>query len=287
MPGTCSRAARAAAGVEPSRASNRVGPPAHPQDGLGPASFDTERVEVRIAQLGEAGGVRADAEPRRAGRLLAVAPGQGPERLPGLEAGDLLLQDRRDQDLHQRAGGGQATPRAPTHDLGDRLVMGDEVLRWSSAPTRPGTRSSTASAPGPQASATTSVTGPARVGEDPQGGRAVGGAGRPPEAVAGEAGGGVVGATADAAQGPTEVDRRDREGSPGGRRVSADGSSPDGSSPCRPNRPADRLRRSFGNDHRGHDVAHRDGSGPPRCPRSRGRTGCRAAGGCCGSRRCR
>ena len=232
-PGPAPRPPEPQPGSTPTRASNRSARRHTRRMASARRRSTPSGVEVGIAQLGEAGGISADAELHRTRGLLPVAPGQGPERLPGLEAGDLLLQDRRDQDLHQRAGGGgdargsDARPRRPPRD-GRRSPPAGHRCRPSRVPARarrrpPGPRlRPPPRSPAPQVG-DRRVAAPSGCGSSARSRRR-----RRRARVGGRYGGCRGAGSRRRSTGGTVKVRL------GVRSVSADGSSPDGSSPCRP-----------------------------------------------------
>ena len=104
--------------------------------------------------------------PRRRPRRRRAEPGEqdppGPVRL---KAHDLLLQDRRDQRLHEAAGAADAQARMPLgglgEDAGGRAGRSAPASSWQ--PSAAGRASSSQAAPGPQACATRGVLRPSRL----------------------------------------------------------------------------------------------------------------------------
>jgi hypothetical protein len=82
-----------------------------PQQGLGAALLDTERMEDPVRRLGDGHRVGREEQAGRARRRLAEVLDDRPVRPVRLDAGDLLLEDRADQPVEDLAGGREAYPR--------------------------------------------------------------------------------------------------------------------------------------------------------------------------------
>jgi hypothetical protein len=219
-PGELLEDAASAGGIPGDEPLDALGPAADPQDHLRPPALDTEGVKVRIAQLGDPRGRGREPQPGGARRRAPVAPAEGPERLPGLETGHLLLEDRGDEDLDERAGGRHpAAGRAPD-DLGRERVVRDEVLGTVVGADQRRDRVEDRLGPGAPGLGSDLGDLADRRDEDVERGRSGRGVRRSPEAVVTEPRRRVLSAATHGPQRAPQVDQRDAEGPPPGRRLS-------------------------------------------------------------------
>ena len=190
MPGIASRRAVSAAGPSSAAASSAAASAADPPDHLGPPPLHAQRMEREVGHRRQRRGRRR----QRACRPRPPDPGAGsPYRIASarhapmrLDAGDLLLEDRRDQRLHHRPARRNPQSRPQAVEPVEQAVGSGAPARARTRPGRPrgptmaGARRSTSSAPGPHAS--TSIVAPR--GRDPHRRRPVGRSGRAPDLAA-------------------------------------------------------------------------------------------------------
>ena len=92
-------------------------------DGLGAPTFDAPRVEREVRRLGESFRVGRKVQPELARGGLAGREHHRSVRPPGLDAGDLLLQDRRDERVHHGAGSRDAHTSVAAPEHFDHVVL--------------------------------------------------------------------------------------------------------------------------------------------------------------------
>ena len=103
-----------------------VGQGADPAERLGPPPLEPERVVGVVGERGQPLGRRLEPQPERSRRRLAVGPDERPVDPACLLAGDLLLEDRRDERLDDPVRARDPDPGEAPGELDDDPVRGLE-----------------------------------------------------------------------------------------------------------------------------------------------------------------